>query len=51
MSKANEAAKELARLSVAARRRKWGAAGFRAKMRKWGKLGGRPPKKEKRDGN
>jgi hypothetical protein len=51
MGTANEAAKELARLSVAARRRKWGAESFREKMRAWGRLGGRPPKKEKRDGN
>jgi hypothetical protein len=52
MSKASEAARELARLSVASRRRKWGAEGFREKMQAWGKLGGRP-KKEKvnADGN
>ena len=52
MGKANEAARELARLSVAARRRKWGAEGFREKMQAWGKLGGRPRgKKGNRDGN
>jgi len=51
MRKAHEAARELARLSVAARRRKWGAKGFRGKMRAWGRLGGRPAKREKRDGN
>jgi hypothetical protein len=49
MGKASEAAKELARRSVAARRRKWGAVGFREKMQAWGKLGGRPPKKGKRN--
>jgi hypothetical protein len=42
MRKASEAARELAKLSVAARRRKWGADGFRQKMQAWGKLGGRP---------
>ena len=42
MSKASEAAKALARRSVAARRRKWGEAEFREKMRAWGRLGGRP---------
>jgi len=51
MSKATEAAKELAKRSIQARRRKWGAKGFRERMRKWGKLGGRPPKKGKRDAN
>jgi hypothetical protein len=49
MAKASEAAKELAKRSVAARRRKWGAVGFRERMRRWGKKGGRPPKKGKRD--
>jgi hypothetical protein len=48
MSKATEAAKELARRSIAARKRKWGKKGFRQKMRDWGKLGGRPAKKEGR---
>jgi hypothetical protein len=52
MNKASEAARELAKLSVAARRRKWGAEGFREKMQAWGKLGGRPrDKKGKRNGN
>jgi hypothetical protein len=51
MKKASEAARELARRSVRARRRKWGAEGFRDRMRVWGKLGGRPRKKGKRDGN
>jgi hypothetical protein len=51
MNKASDAARELARRSVAARRRKWGAVGFRERMRGWGKLGGRPPKKGKSDGN
>jgi hypothetical protein len=50
MSKASEAARELARRSVEARKRKWGKSGFKAKMRAWGKLGGRP-KKEKRYAN
>jgi hypothetical protein len=45
VSKTSKAARELARLSVAARRRKWGREGFRERMREWGKLGGRPPKK------
>jgi len=48
---ASKAAQELARLSVAARRRKWGREGFRERMRAWGKLGGRPPKKGNGDGN
>jgi hypothetical protein len=52
MNKASKAAKKLARLSVAARRRKWGEKGFREKMQAWGKLGGRPRgKKGKRDAN
>jgi hypothetical protein len=46
MVKGSEAARELARRSIAARRRKWGNEGFRKRMRAWGKLGGRPPKKE-----
>jgi len=48
MKKAAEAAKELAKLSVAARRRKWGEDGFRKKMQAWGKLGGRPRTKSVR---
>jgi len=52
MSKATEAARELAKRSIAARRLKWGEAGFRKKMQAWGKLGGRPRgKKGKRNGN
>ncbi len=51
MSKATEAAKELAKRSIQARRRKWGTKGFRERMREWGKLGGRPPKKGKSDAN
>jgi hypothetical protein len=52
MRKASEAARELAKLSVAARRRKWGADGFREKMQAWGKLGGRPRgKKGNRNAN
>lgn len=42
MKTASKAARELARLSVLARRRKWGKKGFREKLRAWGKLGGRP---------
>jgi hypothetical protein len=48
MSKATEAAKELAKRSIRARRRKWGAKGFRERMREWGKLGGRPRSKKAR---
>ena|SRR5437660_6125750 len=52
MSKASQAARELAKLSIAARRRKWGAEGFREKMQAWGRLGGRPrTKKGNRYGN
>jgi hypothetical protein len=47
MKKVSDAAKELARLSVAARRQKWGKKGFRERMRAWGKLGGRPLKSAK----
>jgi hypothetical protein len=49
MTIVSEAAKELAKRSVAARRRAWGKKGFRKKMQEWGKLGGRPSKKGKRD--
>ena len=49
MGKTSEAARELARRSVAARRRKWGEAGFRERMRAWGKLGGRPRVKKGKD--
>jgi hypothetical protein len=49
MTKASKAATELARLSVAARRRKWGKA-FNEKMREFGRLGGRP-RKDKGNGN
>jgi hypothetical protein len=45
MKNASEAARELAKRSVAARRRKWGKKGFRKKMLEWGELGGRPPMK------
>jgi hypothetical protein len=44
VKKAGDAAKELARRSVKARKQKWGKKGFRERMRAWGKLGGRPPK-------
>jgi hypothetical protein len=44
MSKANDAARELARRSVEARRKKWGKKEFARRMREWGKLGGRPRK-------
>lgn len=49
MSGAREAARELAKRSVRARRLKWGSECFRERMRKWGKLGGRPRKGVKRD--
>jgi hypothetical protein len=50
MGKISEAARELAKLSVTARRLKWGEQGFREKMAAWGKLGGRPrAKKGKRN--
>jgi hypothetical protein len=50
MNKTIKAARVLARLSVEARKRKWGEVGFHERMRKWGKLGGRPrSKKGKRD--
>ena len=42
MSKASEAARQLAKRSVAARQLKWGKEGFRERMQAWGKLGGRP---------
>jgi hypothetical protein len=48
MKESTKAARALARLSVAARRRKWGKS-FDQKMREFGKLGGRPPKVK--DGN
>jgi len=52
MGKASEAARELAKRSIAARRLKWGEEGFREKMQAWGKLGGRPrAKKGNRNGN
>lgn len=50
MKTTSDAAKELAKRSVAARKQKWGKKGFRDRMRAWGKLGGRPKgsgKKEK----
>ena len=52
MTKASDAARDLARRSVAARRLKWGEEGFRKRMQAWGKLGGRPrSKKGKRHAN
>lgn len=48
MGKASEAARELAKRSVAVRRMKWGVEGFREKMQAWGKLGGRPRTKNVR---
>ena len=42
MDEKNKAAQSLAKLSVAARQRKWGKKGFTKKMQQWGKLGGRP---------
>ena len=47
MKKASDAARELAKHSVKARKQKWGKKGFRERMRAWGKLGGRPSKKGK----
>ena|ERR1700690_3842132 len=44
MNKATDAARELAKRSIRARRQKWGTDGFRERMREWGKLGGRPRK-------
>jgi hypothetical protein len=44
MKKVSKAARELAKLSIAARKRKWGKKGFRERMQAWGKLGGRPKK-------
>jgi hypothetical protein len=38
----SQAASLMGRKSVAARKKKWGAAGFKRRMLKWGKLGGRP---------
>lgn len=49
MTKATEAAKELAKRSIRARRKKWGEKEFVRRMREWGKLGGRPRKDGKRD--
>jgi len=37
-----QAARELARLSVEVRKAKWGEEGFKRRLRAWGKLGGRP---------
>jgi hypothetical protein len=52
MNEASEAARKLAKRSVAARRLKWGEEGFRKKMQAWGKQGGRPRgKKGNRNGN
>jgi hypothetical protein len=45
MKKTSDAARELAKRSVEARKQKWGKKGFRERMRAWGKLGGRPRKK------
>jgi len=49
MTKSSEAARMLARRSVAMRRQKWGAEGFRKRMQAWGKLGGRPRTKKGKD--
>jgi hypothetical protein len=48
MTKLSQAAKEMAKRSVAARRLKWGETGFREKMQAWGRLGGRPRTKKVR---
>jgi hypothetical protein len=50
MSKASQAARELAKRSVRKRREKWGQKEFVRRLREWGKLGGRPTKKVKSDG-
>jgi hypothetical protein len=42
MKKTSDAARELARRSVEARKQKWGKQGFLERLRAWGKLGGRP---------
>jgi hypothetical protein len=49
MNKISEAARQLAKRSIAARRLKWGEVGFRKKMQAWGKLGGRPRTKKGKD--
>lgn len=46
MTKTSDAAKELAKRSVEARKKKWGKKEFARKMREWGKLGGRPLRKK-----
>ena len=46
VTKTNEAARELAKRSIAARKLKWGKDGFHKRMRAWGKLGGRPRAKK-----
>ena len=48
MMTVSDAAKALAQRSIAARKLKWGEAGFRERMQKWGKLGGRPRSKKAR---
>jgi hypothetical protein len=49
MDKTREAAQELAKRSVRARREKWGEKEFVRRMREWGKLGGRPRKEGMHD--
>jgi hypothetical protein len=44
---ASEAARALAKRSVLARKKKWGAKEFKRRMQVWGKLGGRPKKNQK----
>ena len=39
---ARQAGRELARLSVEARKARWGEEGFKRRLREWGRLGGRP---------
>lgn len=48
--KTTNAARELAKKSVEARRKKWGRKGFVRKMQEWGKLGGRPRKADREKG-
>jgi hypothetical protein len=46
----SDAARALGKRSAAARKKKWGAAGFKKRMREWGKLGGRPKGSTKKKG-
>ena len=51
---ARQAGRELARLSIEARKARWGEEGFKRRLREWGRLGGRPKgsgKKQRKGGN